>query len=127
MKIDRASTKELEHDHDHGDSEFFIDLRDEKIRPDGAVVDSKGYIWNAQYGAGRVVRYSPEGEEDLIIDLPTAQTTCPAFAGPDLKTLIVTTASQNLDLSLSENLTAGSTYVTKVEIVGQQEQQVILS
>ena len=32
--------------------------------PDGATVDTEGYIWSAQWGASRVVRYSPEGEAE---------------------------------------------------------------
>ena len=30
-------------------------------RPDGACVDAEGYVWNAIFAAGRVVRYTPRG------------------------------------------------------------------
>jgi len=30
--------------------------------PDGANVDAEGHVWNAHWGAGRVVRYAPDGE-----------------------------------------------------------------
>ena len=67
--------------------------------PDGSCVDADGYIWNAQWAASQVVRYSAIGETDLVLKLPTSQPTCVAFAGDKLDTLIVTTAWQDMDES----------------------------
>lgn len=90
--------------------------------PDGSIVDSEGYLWNAQWGASRVVRYSPEGEIDLVLPMPATQPTCVAFGGTDLNILFVTTATQDLD---SETLTktpeAGNLFIYETEFTGLLE------
>ena len=75
----------------------FVDLRDTDLHPDGAVTDADGNLWNAQYGAGRIACYSPEGKLVRTVELPASNTTCPAFGGPDLSTLYCTTAAQGID------------------------------
>jgi len=60
--------------------------------PDGSTVDASGGIWNAEWGGSRVVRYQPAGSVDSILDVPATQPTCPAFGGPGLDMLFVTTA-----------------------------------
>ncbi|MCF8481763.1 MAG: SMP-30/gluconolactonase/LRE family protein [Rhodospirillum sp.] len=77
-----------------GTPDIFLDLGPEGLHPDGAVVDSEGCLWNAQWGAGRVARYAPDGRFLQAIALPSAQTTCPAFGGRDLRTLFVTSARE---------------------------------
>jgi sugar lactone lactonase YvrE len=62
--------------------------------PDGSTVDAEGYLWNAEFNAWRVVRYSPVGRVDRVIELPAEHPTSCAFGGPDLDILFVTTASQ---------------------------------
>lgn len=64
--------------------------------PDGSVVDSEGFLWNAQWGQGRVVRYRPDGQVDLVLVLPTSHITCLAFGGSDLSTLYITSATYGL-------------------------------
>lgn len=61
--------------------------------PDGSCVDAEGYLWNARWDGGCVVRFNPRGEVDTIIELPTAKVTSCAFAGPDLTDLYITTAT----------------------------------
>jgi len=51
-------------------------------------------LWSAQFNAGRVVRYAPDGRIDRVLDTPAKKPTACAFGGPDLRTLYVTTASQ---------------------------------
>ena len=65
-------------------------------RPDGSCVDAEGCLWNAQYGAGRLVRYTPEGKVDRVLDLPFANPTCCCFGGAAYDTLFVTSATQRL-------------------------------
>eukprot|EP01036_Dinobryon_divergens_P001781 gene1781-2339_t len=64
--------------------------------PDGSTVDEEGYLWNAQFDAGRVVRYAPDGRIDRVLALPVQRPTCCTFGGPDLSTLYITTASQKM-------------------------------
>jgi sugar lactone lactonase YvrE len=62
------------------------------IQPDGSTVDAAGGVWNAQWGGSRVVRYTAQGELDVIIGMPVSQPSCVAFGGPDLDLLLVTSA-----------------------------------
>jgi sugar lactone lactonase YvrE len=64
--------------------------------PDGSTVDAEGYLWNAEYDGWRVTRYAPDGRVDRVLELPVRRPTCCAFGGPDLTTLFITTACQNL-------------------------------
>ena len=63
---------------------FVFAKTDPEIFPDGSTVDAQGYIWNAQWGGSRIVRYSPTGEIDLILPTPASQPSCVAFGGPEL-------------------------------------------
>ncbi|WP_449221380.1 SMP-30/gluconolactonase/LRE family protein [Tistrella mobilis] len=105
-----------------GAPQVFVDLRPEGIHPDGAVVDAEGCLWNARWGAGQVVRYSPEGKVIDSIALPVAQTTCPAFGGTDLKSLYVTSAADG-DTSPDAGLTW---LVADMAVTGLPEPRVVL-
>ncbi len=65
--------------------------------PDGSTIDRHGCLWNAQWGAGRVVQFSPGGEFMRSVNVPVKNPTCPAFGGPQFDQLTVTTARQELD------------------------------
>lgn len=106
-----------------GKPEVLVDLRAEDLRPDGSVVDAEGAIWNAQYGAGRVARYLPDGSFDRAIEVPGQNTTCPAFGGAGLDQMFITTARQGL---VSPDSHQGETFVTTPGVVGQVEHRVIL-
>lgn len=58
--------------------------------PDGATVDSQGYIWSARFGAGCIHRIAPDGALDRVIDLPVQWVASLAFGGPRLDMLFVT-------------------------------------
>jgi sugar lactone lactonase YvrE len=60
--------------------------------PDGSSVDREGYLWNAVYDGGCVVRYAPDGRVDRVVELPVTRPTACTFGGTDLATLYVTTA-----------------------------------
>lgn len=79
-----------------GEASDFIDLGKEEFAPDGSVCDAQGRLWSAQWGASRVAVYSDVGELLQAHAVPTSQPTCPAFGGPDLSTLFVTTAGAHL-------------------------------
>jgi sugar lactone lactonase YvrE len=104
-----------------GDAQTFIDLTAEKLIPDGSVVDNEGYLWNAQWGAGRVARYGPDGSLISAHNVHASQTTCPAFGGENLKTVYVTSASDGLDGSQD-----GKTFCFETSVAGQAEHRVIL-
>ncbi len=62
--------------------------------PDGATVDSEGFLWNAWNGAstghGEIRRYAPDGTLDRRIELPSLKVTSLMFGGPELDVLYVT-------------------------------------
>jgi sugar lactone lactonase YvrE len=60
--------------------------------PDGSCVDADGCLWNAEWGGGRVVRYTPAGKVDRVIVVPAKNPTCCCFGGAQLNTLYITTA-----------------------------------
>ena len=75
---------------------LFADLSAQAGVPDGSSVDSAGYLWNAHWGAGRVVRYAPDGSIDRIVPMPVPQPSCVAFGGERLDHLYVTSATDEL-------------------------------
>lgn len=65
-------------------------------KPDGLAIDADGCLWSARFGAGCVIRFTPEGRFDGCIELPVSQPTSCAFGGADRDTLFITTATQGL-------------------------------
>ncbi|MEO8627450.1 MAG: SMP-30/gluconolactonase/LRE family protein [Betaproteobacteria bacterium] len=76
--------------------QLFADTGGRGGRPDGSCVDADGYLWNAEYGGSRVVRYRPDGVIDQIVSLPVSNPTCCCFGGKDFDTLYISTARQRL-------------------------------
>lgn len=74
----------------------FAHTRGQAATPDGSAVDAEGYLWNAQWGGSRIVRYAPDGSIERIVKMPVSQPTSCAFGGPDLATLYVTSAWDEL-------------------------------
>jgi len=86
--------------------------------PDGSAIDSAGFLWNARYGGGCVVRVSPDGEVDRIVEMPVEKVTTCTFGGPDLKTLYITTAAGG---DGAEPRHAGGLFALAVDVPGQPE------
>ncbi|MGH8779966.1 SMP-30/gluconolactonase/LRE family protein [Paraburkholderia sp.] len=68
----------------------FADLHQHVGRPDGAAVDADGCYWICANDAGRVLRFTPQGELDREIEVPAAKPAMCAFGGRDLDTLFIT-------------------------------------
>jgi sugar lactone lactonase YvrE len=77
-----------------GERRVFVEITDGY--PDGMTLDSKDHLWVALWGEGCVVRISPTGDIVGRVDVPAPHTSCPVFAGPDLDTLVITTATEGL-------------------------------
>lgn len=101
----------------------FVDLGDEGLNPDGSVVDAKGNLWNAQWGAARVACYDSKGAFVTAVDFPATQMSCPAFGGTDGQTMYATSAAENMDNPSDDQ---GKTYFALLSVKGQVEHQVIL-
>ena len=63
---------------------------------DGSAIDAEGYLWNTHWGAGKIVRYAPDGGIDREIDFPVPAPSSCIFGGENLGTLYVTTARETL-------------------------------
>jgi sugar lactone lactonase YvrE len=95
----RYQTWQFDFDLDAGqlsNQRLFADHSRARERPDGACVDVDGGIWTAFFAGGRVVRYRPGGEIDLVVPVPVTNPTCVCFGGADLRTLYITTAAKFL-------------------------------
>jgi L-arabinonolactonase len=80
-----------------GEPRVFVTLPAHAGFPDGSTVDAQGGLWNAQWMGSCVVRYDSAGRESARFDLPVSRPTCPAFGGPQLDELYVTSARIGLD------------------------------
>ncbi|MFF4830242.1 SMP-30/gluconolactonase/LRE family protein [Streptomyces sp. NPDC001315] len=86
-------------DHDNGrvtNRRPLTEIEDGAGYPDGLTVDADGCVWVALWDGGAVRRYTPSGDLDRVIDLPTPRTTACTFGGPDLTDLYITTARTGL-------------------------------
>jgi sugar lactone lactonase YvrE len=90
---------------------------------DGSVVDSEGFLWNARWGGGKVIRISPDGKLDKVVEVPgVSQVSCPAFGGSDLKTLYLTTAREHMTPEQIEGEPhAGSVFAVALDVPGIAE------
>lgn len=95
-------------------------------RPDGACVDAEGCYWIACVYGWAVARLTPRGTVDRIIELPVEKPTMPAFGGPGLGTLFVTSISAEGSISGGPDpaqRNAGKLLAIDVGATGRQEPQ----
>lgn len=78
----------------------FLDFSALPGRPDGACVDEAGCYWVACVYGWALLRATPDGEIDRIIELPVQKPSMPAFGGSDLDTLYITSISTGGSLLL---------------------------
>jgi sugar lactone lactonase YvrE len=64
--------------------------------PDGLCGDADGNLWIAVHGAGEVRAFTPDGVQFATVHVDAPHTTKPAFVGPDLDRLLITTARDEL-------------------------------
>ena len=89
------------------------------VFPDGAEVDVDGCLWSAHWGGRCVVRYTPEGKEDRVLNLPVTQAAGLGFGGPERDLLCVTSAKDGLDPeALQEQPLAGSVLIYRTTTQG---------
>ncbi|TMV04232.1 SMP-30/gluconolactonase/LRE family protein [Ruegeria sediminis] len=95
--------------------------------PDGAATDTEGHVWYAEFNGGRIVRRAPDGRISSAIETPVDRPTACCFGGPELKTLYVTTASQNMtDKEKAAAPLAGALLAFDVGIAGLPEPRISL-
>ena len=90
----------------------------EDAAPDGWAMDVEGCIWQAVFGAGKVLRVSPEGTVIGVVKLPTRCVTCPVFVGDEL---VVTSAMEEKPEEFPESTRyEGSVFRINVGVKGMQ-------
>lgn len=61
--------------------------------PDGAAMDRDGFYWCTVFAGSCLLRFDPDGRLERKIETPVQYPTMPAFGGPGLGTLFLTSAS----------------------------------
>ena len=101
----------------------FSNLQDHGY-PDGSCVDAEGFLWNARWEGGCVIRFAPDGSIDRIVKVPASRVTCCAFGGDDLSTLFVTTSRLHLTAEeLAGQPQAGGLFSCRPGLTGQAPNQ----
>lgn len=91
---------------------------------DGSTIDAEGYLWNARWDGGCVIRFAPDGKIDRVVKMPCQRVTSCCFGGDDLGTLFVTTVRYGLDESqLAEQPQAGGIFVIDAGVKGLPDGQ----
>lgn len=78
------------------DRRVFVDTHGMAGRPDGGTVDADGCYWMAGVNGWQVVRFTPEGKVDRVVEMPIERPSRPAFGGKDLDVLFVTSIAGGL-------------------------------
>ncbi len=105
-----------------GNRRELLRLAPEDGRPDGAAVDAEGCYWSACFGGAQVLRITPEGEILERLPVPVSNPTMPAFGGPDLATLYVTSASEPCSPEeLAERPLSGAVLAVELAVPGLAE------
>ena len=61
---------------------------------DGSTIDEEGYLWNARFMTGELVRHAPDGSVERHIDLPIPTSTCVMFGGDNLDEVYITSMAK---------------------------------
>lgn len=107
------------------DVQVFAELDTPGAEPDGSIVDAEGALWNAQWGAGQIVRYLPDGRVDRMIRVPALQPSCVALVGDSL---YITTARSGLSPDmLAAHPDSGGVFVHRIgRALAREEDRVVL-
>ncbi len=91
-------------------------------RPDGGAVDADGCYWSGRWMGGCVVRFTPDGRIDRIVEVPASRVTMCAFGGADYRTLFITTANEGMSAAEKEaEPLAGGLFAIHLDVAGLPE------
>ncbi len=80
---------------------------------DGVALDAEGGLWVALGDGGGIARFTSGGELDRVLDVPARFVSSLCFAGPELRSVYVTTAD-----NLTEPENGGCVFVAESELPG---------
>lgn len=96
-----------------------VDLTHEPFFPDGMTIDQEGCLWSAMWDGGCVIRFDPDGQEMMRIQVPVRRPTCCVFGGKDMKTLFITSASVGLsEAEIEQGFHSGDVFAASLSIAG---------
>lgn len=95
-----------------------FDMHAARGRPDGAAMDVDGCYWIAAVDGWSLLRLTPAGDIDRVVELPMQKPSKPAFGGADMRTLFVTSISAGLDLNDPVHAEAGNLFALDVGVQG---------
>ena len=92
--------------------------------PDGGCVDAEGNYWSARVWGYCAVRFTPDGAVSGKVEVPVKGPTCVALGGPEMKTLYVTSLSNNhTEDELAAMPETGGLFAAEVDVPGIQQRQ----
>jgi sugar lactone lactonase YvrE len=92
--------------------------------PDGLTVDAEGHVWSVHNAIGRIVRYTPAGQIERVIEVPVPRPCGVTFGGEELDTLYITTARETLTAEqLAKYPLSGSLFAAEAGVKGLAEPQ----
>jgi D-xylonolactonase len=97
----------------------YVSIPENQGSPDGLTVDAEGFVWSARWDGWCLVRYTPDGEEDLRITFPAKKVSSVTFGGEDYTDIYVTTAGG--DKRAEEGFAAGALFRLKPGVQGVPE------
>jgi sugar lactone lactonase YvrE len=96
-----------------------VHLRLEDGFPDGIAMDAADHLWVAVWGGGEVRRYAPDGALADRVATGAPHTSSVAFAGDDLRVLVITTATSELsEEQLQSHPDSGRMFTARVNVPG---------
>jgi sugar lactone lactonase YvrE len=92
--------------------------------PDGLAIDAEGGVWVCLFGGAAIRRYDADGALHAAVSLPVTNPTCPAFGGPRLQTLYLTSARHRLTRErLAREPLAGAVLALDANVQGLARQR----
>lgn len=95
------------------DGEWQIVLDDFEGYPDGITIDADDCLWVAEYGAGRVQRFTLDGDLLETVTIDTVEATCPGFLPEGLA---ITSGAES-----AKDANAGAIWIATVDAKGRPE------
>ncbi len=95
----------------------FFDYDQVPGKPDGACLDADGCYWSASVHGWAVIRITPDGVLDRCIELPVKKPSMPAFGGPDLSTLFITSIAT--DDETPDGFSQGDVLAVDLDVQGR--------
>ena len=99
----------------------FFDTREVAGRPDGGTVDADGCYWMAGVSGWQLVRITPQGAVDRVIEMPVERPSKPMFGGKNLDILFVTSIANGLTPGTEQPQAGGLFAVTGLGVQGLPE------